>query len=274
MSLNAIYAWMYVILALAAGWFAYAQVQYSRAKRAYDLQLAHSVVAAEQAIESTAEEVSVPDDQVPTAAANSGTGERRDSGSDDKFVERKLRVASASTDREGLQHGRLAVFRAMLDADAILAELDEEVPGDVSGLDRLTESERACLRLVDQHMSSKEIARELGLSKHTVDWHLTNARRRLGAADRYEAALRVFGARQAEEVLEQRREKEANIVNTVEPSYRVLHRQRGDVYLGRNRPNMLGVGFRVALIIGMMIVAAFGIGSLFASFRFLQSIFQ
>jgi DNA-binding CsgD family transcriptional regulator len=57
-----------------------------------------------------------------------------------------------------------------------------------SGMDRLTPRERDCLRLVDEHLSSKEIARRLGLSKHTVDWHLDKARRRLGAADRYEAA--------------------------------------------------------------------------------------
>lgn len=66
------------------------------------------------------------------------------------------------------------------------------LPGQAEGLDRLTERERECLRLVDRHMSSKEIARELGLSKHTVDWHLDKARRRLGAADRYDAARRVF----------------------------------------------------------------------------------
>ncbi|OYX05605.1 MAG: helix-turn-helix transcriptional regulator [Caulobacter vibrioides] len=59
------------------------------------------------------------------------------------------------------------------------------------GLHRLTERERECLRLVDRHMSSKEIARELGLSKHTVDWHLDKARRRLGASDRYDAARRM-----------------------------------------------------------------------------------
>ncbi|WP_419254436.1 helix-turn-helix domain-containing protein [Caulobacter sp. ErkDOM-YI] len=62
-------------------------------------------------------------------------------------------------------------------------------PGEAAiGLDRLTERERECLRLVDRHMSSKEIARELGLSKHTVDWHLDKARKRLGAPDRYAAA--------------------------------------------------------------------------------------
>ncbi|WP_304272555.1 helix-turn-helix transcriptional regulator [Caulobacter segnis] len=66
------------------------------------------------------------------------------------------------------------------------------VTDQVEGLDRLTDRERECLRLVDRHMSSKEIARELGLSKHTVDWHLDKAKRRLGATDRYDAARRVF----------------------------------------------------------------------------------
>ncbi|PTS84702.1 LuxR family transcriptional regulator [Caulobacter sp. HMWF009] len=67
-----------------------------------------------------------------------------------------------------------------------------QTAGTSSGLDRLTERERECLRLVDRHLSSKEIARELGLSKHTVDWHLDKARKRLGAADRYAAARLAF----------------------------------------------------------------------------------
>ncbi|MBQ1562226.1 MAG: helix-turn-helix transcriptional regulator [Caulobacter sp.] len=76
---------------------------------------------------------------------------------------------------------------------------DPSLTDQVDDLDRLTERERECLRLVDRHMSSKEIARELGLSKHTVDWHLDKARRRLGAADRYDAARRLFdrGSRDA-----------------------------------------------------------------------------
>jgi DNA-binding CsgD family transcriptional regulator len=55
-------------------------------------------------------------------------------------------------------------------------------------LDLLTPRERECLRLVDQHRSSKEIARRLGISKHTVDTHLNKARQKMGVGTRYDAA--------------------------------------------------------------------------------------
>jgi DNA-binding CsgD family transcriptional regulator len=51
----------------------------------------------------------------------------------------------------------------------------------------LTPREHECLRLVAQHLSSKEIARTLGLSQHTVDGHLHEARRKLGAPTRRDA---------------------------------------------------------------------------------------
>src|ERR1700741_70346 len=52
----------------------------------------------------------------------------------------------------------------------------------------LTPRERQCLRLVDEHLSSKEIARKLGMSKTSVDTYCDRARRKLGVGDRYEAA--------------------------------------------------------------------------------------
>ena len=54
----------------------------------------------------------------------------------------------------------------------------------------LTPRERECLRLVDQHLSSKQIARELGMSKTSVDTYCDRARRKLGVEDRY-AAVRL-----------------------------------------------------------------------------------
>src|SRR5260221_13407091 len=55
-------------------------------------------------------------------------------------------------------------------------------------VDLLTPRERECRRLVDQHLSSKQIARQLGMSKPSVDTYCDRARRKLGVEDRYAAA--------------------------------------------------------------------------------------
>lgn len=47
--------------------------------------------------------------------------------------------------------------------------------------------EEACLRLVAQRLSSKEIAEALSIAKTSVDTYCDRARAKLGAADRYEA---------------------------------------------------------------------------------------
>jgi DNA-binding CsgD family transcriptional regulator len=57
----------------------------------------------------------------------------------------------------------------------------------------LTEGQKACLRLVDDHHTSKEIARILGISPFTVDQRLDAARRKLNAASRKDAA-KIFAA--------------------------------------------------------------------------------
>ena len=57
----------------------------------------------------------------------------------------------------------------------------------------LTEGQKACLRLVDDHHTSKEIARKLGISPFTVDQRLDAARRKLRATSRRDAA-KIFAA--------------------------------------------------------------------------------
>lgn len=59
---------------------------------------------------------------------------------------------------------------------------------DPTAIERLTPRERECLRLVAEHLHSKEIARRLSISQHTVDGHLNEARRRLGVTSRRDAA--------------------------------------------------------------------------------------
>lgn len=62
------------------------------------------------------------------------------------------------------------------------------------GVGRLSEGQKECLRLVLKHMTSKEIARHLGISSHTVDQRLRYAIRILGARSRMQAALRLSEA--------------------------------------------------------------------------------
>ncbi|MGV7123091.1 LuxR C-terminal-related transcriptional regulator [Sphingopyxis sp. 550A] len=54
---------------------------------------------------------------------------------------------------------------------------------------RLTEKQRACLDLLLERQTSKQIARRLDISKQAVDLRLTTARSILGAANRDETAL-------------------------------------------------------------------------------------
>ena len=52
---------------------------------------------------------------------------------------------------------------------------------------RLTPGQLDCLRLVDQHLSSKEIAAELNISSHTVDQRIRQALQILGVERRSQA---------------------------------------------------------------------------------------
>lgn len=55
-------------------------------------------------------------------------------------------------------------------------------------IERLSDKQRQCLRLVGRGMSSKEIALETGLTPLTVDTYVKAAMARLGVSNRREAA--------------------------------------------------------------------------------------
>jgi DNA-binding CsgD family transcriptional regulator len=59
---------------------------------------------------------------------------------------------------------------------------------------KLSSGQLACLQLVDQHLSSKEIAQELGISPHTVDQRMRGALHILGVDRRSQAARMVAQA--------------------------------------------------------------------------------
>lgn len=59
---------------------------------------------------------------------------------------------------------------------------------DEQRLNRLTDKQRDCLRLVYAHLSSKEIAPRLGVEPGTVDQYIKAAMRTLGVSERRRAA--------------------------------------------------------------------------------------
>ena len=58
----------------------------------------------------------------------------------------------------------------------------------------LTETEKQCLRLVDQGYTSRDIAEERGVRSDSIDKVLRSARRKLGDFDRRELAARLVAA--------------------------------------------------------------------------------
>jgi DNA-binding CsgD family transcriptional regulator len=64
---------------------------------------------------------------------------------------------------------------------------------------KLTQGQLDCLLLVDQHLSSKEIAAELNISPHTVDQRIRNALQTLGVERRTQAARLVAQAQSERE---------------------------------------------------------------------------
>lgn len=76
---------------------------------------------------------------------------------------------------------------------------DSNISTSAQSIPHLTEGQIACLRLVVQHHTSKEIARKLGISPFTVDQRLDAARRKMNAASRKDAA-KIFAALEMESI--------------------------------------------------------------------------
>lgn len=71
-----------------------------------------------------------------------------------------------------------------------MVDSHDNLSDDAARWARLTEKHRACLDLLLEHRTSKQIARILDISKPTVDQRMAAARVILGASDRGDAALR------------------------------------------------------------------------------------
>ena len=92
----------------------------------------------------------------------------------------------------------LREVRGALEDSEGLPDDDRDAPGNAAAenpmaarVAQLTAGQLDCLRLVDQHLSSKEIAGELGISPHTVDQRIRQSLAILGVERRAQAARLV-----------------------------------------------------------------------------------
>lgn len=137
-----------------------------------------------------------------------------------------------------------------------------------SVVERLSQGQVECLLLVQEHLTSKEIASRLGISSHTVDERMRRAMKVLGVERRIEAAKIV--ARSKPEVRLFRREPQAN-----EPFVEHNSAQPGSVsgqlrslplpFATNNRAdNKMSVGLRLLWILLIAVGAALSVGVFFA----------
>lgn len=120
----------------------------------------------------------------------------------------------------------------------------------VDRLTLLTPKERDCLRLVMERHSSKQIARQLGISSTSVDTYVRRAREKLGLKDRY-AAARLLEAWQQGEVEIAPSGAAAEPAEPAEPP-----RAEGLLTLRIPPLETLNIFQRIVLIIGGAIAAA------------------
>lgn len=137
-------------------------------------------------------------------------------------------------------------------------------------LDRLSERQRECLRLVHANLEAKEIAIALGLSPHTVNEHLRDARRLLGVARSMEAA-RMLAAHEGDNRLVpepigvERNPNRPDELAAAQPKYpdRAVRRNRYDLAVLARMGLIVAIAVAAVALAGALLVGADAITRIF-----------
>ncbi len=138
-------------------------------------------------------------------------------------------------------------------------------------LDRLTEQQRACLRMVYRHMTSKEIAPRLGIEPGSVDQHIKAAMRVLGVGERRTAARMLAeyeGTAAPGEELAMREEQADFEAEPMTPSRKF----QPPLPIWGGKPSDLGPLRRLAWIFAIMLMIALSFGVFLAGLEALSRV--
>jgi DNA-binding CsgD family transcriptional regulator len=110
---------------------------------------------------------------------------------DDAAAPRQARIAGVEALRKlGTTHSRELLHRVSRRTDELGAAARRILATRVAGA-TLSERELEVLDLARHGLTNRDIAESLSLSPHTIARHLSNARAKLGASNRAEAAAKL-----------------------------------------------------------------------------------
>lgn len=145
-------------------------------------------------------------------------------------------------------------------------------------LDRLTEQQRACLRMVYQHMTSKEIAPRLGIEPGSVDQHIKAAMRTLGVGER-RAAARMLAEHEAAGTGDRRADAAlALAMHEEQADFEASHTRllpakfQPPLPIWGGKPSDLGPLRRLAWIFAIMLMVALSFGVFLAGLEALSRV--
>ncbi len=158
-----------------------------RAAAAVALDAGDAQSASELAIRSadTAETVGAP---IEAALSRTLAGRSLAAAGERDRAKDELQRAAAALDSVGAQHYRNAAERELRQLGLTIHRRSQPGTAEGAGVDALTERELEIARRIVDRRTNREIAEELFLSPKTVETHIRNIFRKLGADSRVEVA--------------------------------------------------------------------------------------
>ena len=171
-------------------------------ERGYDVEVAHDGREGFAAILKSKPDIVVSDISMPVMSGFELL--ERLTGLAPRFRHMPFVFLTALTDRDNELRGRQLGADDYVTKPLDFDRLDAIITARLAGVARnelwskqvdLNEREVETLTWAARGKTSAEIAQILGLSKRTVDFHIDNAREKLGAATRVEAAIKAASGR-------------------------------------------------------------------------------